>query len=460
MKRLGLISAAIAAFALVACGDDSGGGSPDAAVNNPDAPSNPADSGTPADAGDISSDFGNAKPITVGDPNGEGDAIGAPGDHDFYSFTANAGDWLQVKTIANAGDDPTKVDTVIRLYDANMQQIAEDDDAVPRLSTDSEIIFHAPATGTYYVEVLEWSEWSNTPPFEGNATYTYQVAVVTPPDVVAEPATDPGDNAASAMTVATIGARGTVLEGLFKDVADTDVYKVTVPAVMGMATTNFAAALAPSGPMGYGSTAPTGVAMITDLAGTTTYAKLDTAVATGAASLQPPIAPGTYLVWISRGTGAGGANPYYVGKVNAFGGDNPLEAETPGMTQNDTLATAQALAMADDGAGGQQGFILAHLSTNTDVDYFSFPVVAGALHLTIACGSAREGSGVQGLKFDFRNASDGVLASKTETLAADAVIQGVSAPAAGTFYLRLSKTGQDPTVTGDWIRCGVHLSPM
>jgi hypothetical protein len=97
-------------------------------------------------------------------------------DEDYYSFEGTAGDWIQIVTIANPEDDPALIDTVITLFDASMTQIAENDDSVPRINTDSEIITRLPATGTYYIQVQEFSTWMMETP-EGGSTFTYQINV-------------------------------------------------------------------------------------------------------------------------------------------------------------------------------------------------------------------------------------------------------------------------------------------
>ena len=72
-------------------------------------------------------------------------------------------------------DDPEMIDTVITLYDGSMNQIAENDDAIPRFNTDSELVIHVPAAGTYYVEVQEFSDWAGEDP-EGMAPYFMNIA--------------------------------------------------------------------------------------------------------------------------------------------------------------------------------------------------------------------------------------------------------------------------------------------
>jgi hypothetical protein len=459
--------ALLLAATLVACGggdgggDDDGDGTPDGSLTLPPdaAPVLPPDA-----AVDIAG-FDDAKPVTIGDPNGEGEVLATPGDHDFFKFEATAGQWYRVRTIANAADDPMDIDTVIRVYDAPTMgaHIAENDDGVPRTSTDSEVLFRAATTGTHYVEVLEYSEWDGDPntPAEGMPSFQFNVAVdlvdSAAGDAVIEPASDPGDVAGSAMT-AKLGMFGGSMLGLFKDMADVDVYKIDVPAQVG--TANLTAAAAPAGPAGYGSTAPVGRLWITDAAGTQVLARIDTARIDSLAEAAPPVVGGqSYLLWVERAAGAGGANPFAVARAVLFV-ESPAETEGAGGGQNDTAAGAQALTMESDGAGGARGGIVARLSTMSDVDYFSFPVMDAGHRITVSCSAARSGSGVVGLKVQVHKPNDTPVAlGTTESNDADLLVQDLNPGGMGTYYLRLSKASQDPEIAGDFVRCGVFVGP-
>ena len=69
------------------------------------------------------------------------------------------------------------LDTVITLYDPTREQIAENDDSVPRVNTDSEIVIQLPTTGTYYLLVQEWTVWAGEA-LEDALTGPYQLDVV------------------------------------------------------------------------------------------------------------------------------------------------------------------------------------------------------------------------------------------------------------------------------------------
>jgi hypothetical protein len=90
-----------------------------------------------------------------------GEGIIAPeGDRDFYELTLNEGVTYSFATLAFALTQRVVLDTVIRVYDANQNLIAENDDMPFRfLETDSAVVFTAPATGNYYLEVLDFGDW-------------------------------------------------------------------------------------------------------------------------------------------------------------------------------------------------------------------------------------------------------------------------------------------------------------
>jgi hypothetical protein len=445
-----------ASLALVACGGDNpapmdAGSDAGPATDAPVRPDTPR-----PDAGPSNDSFDGAQPITVGTPVME--AIEAPGDHDFWTFTGNEGDWVAISTTANPDDDPTRVDTVITLYDAARTQIAQNDDAVPRANTDSEIIIHLPATGVYYVEVEEFSDWMpDSPPApEGMPSYMYQLAIGEVGGPVVNFDAETGDDAASAQDVVLGGMGGNLFFpiGTFEDATDVDVYAFTVASTPQILSVD----VMPSGAAGYGSTRAAARMWVTDAAGTEVIARIQPRDALQN-DLSPSLDAGDYLLWVDAGGGTAGANDFYVLKA-LIGQENPVELETDAMPNtNDTTMTAEALTVMDD-MGTGRGFLLAHLSA-TDVDVFSFNAPAG-LEMNAFCGSASSGSGLTGLRAELL-AADGttVLGSASETATEGAAIQMVPVDAAGTHYLRLSATGQSAEVTGNFVRCGLALvTPM
>ena len=79
---------------------------------------------------------------------------------------------------------------------------------------------------------------------------------------------------------------------------------------------------------------------------------------------------------------------------------------------------------------------------------------------SVFCASASAGSGVEGLTVTLLNADGTDLStpvSGTETPTMAAQIDEAALPGAGTYLIRLTKSGQSATVTGDWVRCGVAI---
>ncbi len=131
----------------------------------------------PADAGD---DMASATPIDFTDfePSAS-DKIDPAGDRDFFAIDVSAGDVMEIYTVAYAADGDMEPDTVIRVYDPDGNLVAENDDMPYRLQeTDSGLYQRADRDGTWFIEVLEWSDWdpdSNGP--VGGSTFDYDLYV-------------------------------------------------------------------------------------------------------------------------------------------------------------------------------------------------------------------------------------------------------------------------------------------
>ncbi len=449
----------VAALA-VGCGDDDrpptdAGVMVDATMDDAARPDAGRDAGRRDAGGGGDDSFDTAIMTTVNAMTAPTGVIDPASDHDYYRFDVMAGDWLYVATTANAMDDPMLVDTVVTLYDSTMTQVAENDDRLPRGDTDSEIIYHVPTAGTYYVMVQEFSEWNgDTPEAHPMDTYELTIATLDPTraGLVADPET--GNDAASATPVEFGTTGGGIIVGTFASATDIDVFSVNITA-MGQL---FMTTIMPSGPSGYGSTSNVGTAWLTNMAGDTILARI--ADSSMLDSLEPPVPPGDYLLWIEHPAGAAGANDFYV--LKEFRGmENPAEA---GEATNGMLAGAEMLTYTTPmGATGiRQAFVLSSFPMATDVDYYAIDVMAGE-QVNAACGAMTSGSGLQGLRLELRNAMDVLVGTAaTETIADDgALLMNTMVPSPGTYYLRLSATGQDTTVTGNWARCGFRaVVPM
>lgn len=447
-------------LSLLACGDDASpamdsgmaDSSPDTSMPDTSVPM--PDSSVP-DAtpdGSVGGDsFDTAVSITVqeGEDPPVMEAIEAPGDSDFYTFEGMEGQWLGIFTSANADDDPMMLDTVITLYDSTRTRIAENDDAQPRTGTDSELLTRLPSTGTYYIEVQEFSSWSGGDA-EGQPDFAYELSLVTiePGAAIVTVDTERGDDETTAPTFAwTPDPNSQFIMGTYRDDTDVDVLRFAVTG----GRRSFSLNIMPQGDEGYGSTAMTGNVWITTLdEPTVLVARVNGA---GDRALNPSLSEGNYLLWVDHPGGAG-SNDFYVLKAN-LGVENTFEAEVGAGATNDTSATAEALTLTDD-MGTLQGFVLSMLPTG-DVDYRSFDVAADQ-EVTIVCASLRGGSGLLGLTASLHDGTDTLRPGATGVESATEGIRIVeTTPPAGTYYLRLESTGQDAAVTGNWTRCGVFV---
>jgi len=456
------ICVGLAVLLAVGCGDpepmiDTGTGDGDSGVPVDTGGSDTPRTDAPIAMGDGNDTFATATPAEIGVATGGG--IATAGDLDYFSFTGTTGDWFQFTTVANAADDPAMIDTVFTIYDSSMTMIAENDDALPRASTDSEITLRLPSTGTYYVLVQEWSTWQGEPD-EFGTTFLYQLGIanITPATASAAVTFDDeaGDTVAEAQVLNTAATAmggnffGFTL-GTFDDATDVDVYAFTV---LPGASRNFSVDIMPAGPAANGSTVTPANVWITNADGTEIIARIapePVPMAGTTDSVDPSLPAGDYNLWIEHG-GTAGSNDFYVLKVFNLGDNPPEDAEAA----NDAIETPENLVVTDDGMGGRRGFILATLGL-ADVDHYAFSALAS--NVSVSCGSRSSGSGVLGLTVALLDAADGsVLAMQTETETTNAFINALPVDA-GDFIVRLTFTGQDPAVTGNWVRCGVYVAP-
>jgi hypothetical protein len=453
-----LIGVGVGAAAAAGCGDDGGSsmmedaGMGDAMVE-PD-----SSTGTDAGTGDAGSDdagtgsdgndsFDTAETLTVGSEDGAMGVINPAGDLDYYRFEVTEAGFYLLSTTANEEDDPELVDTVITLYDDGMTQIAENDDSVPRVNTDSELITYL-AAGTYFILVQEFSSWFEGETPEGAPDFNYVLNLFQlNPDAPAVTADAEGGDDGSSAQALGFDMDFSIAVGRFDDADDIDVFSVEIG---GEERRSLATTVMPMGPEGYGSTTPVQV-WVTDASGTTIIGRVDHGA--GQNRLAPSLEPGSYLLWVEHGADAAGSNDFYVLK-SVRSGENPLEADDAG---NNDVAGAETLPLMD-GDGLRAGFILTELDPIADQDHYNVMVQANET-LTVACASASVGSGVEGLSVAVLDDMEAELASATEDPAEGLFIEDGGAVEAGTYTLRFSKTGQSADVTGTWVRCGVRALP-
>jgi hypothetical protein len=258
--------------------------------------------------------------------------------------------------------------------------------------------------------------------------------------------------------------------------ANTHVFSFTVPATL-MPTTGARLRtelwLQPIGTNnGDGSTGNV-TAWVTDSSGTKVLAQADQVnykdgddFTQGPLNLTVPVKSGSqYFLFVKDDNAAPTASDYYF-FVHTIDSGNPLQVA--GGT-NTSAATAQKLAV----PSGETNvyFVDGDITAFAPTQYwYEVDPPTGTKSVSASCGSARDGSGVQGLTMDIQ-AQAGAAApasivpsgtTKTETATADLSIPiqtasaGLAIPTGTTkMFLVVSATGQSATVTGTSYQCDV-----
>jgi hypothetical protein len=266
-------------------------------------------------------------------------AIGTPGDVDVYTFTADAGQYLQIELEAAAGGAP--LDAELRLYGPGKILLEEDDDVV---GLDPRIHRFAEAVGSYRVEVRDVRG-------EGGVSYTYTLTLAAGDLGVGEPNDGQG-------TATLVGIGGEVAAALGS--GDVDYYRVVAAAGEALAVTT----AAPAG---------TGVRPTLEVVQPGTDLDVITGPAAENRVAVVPEVAGDLLIAVIGGSGLGG--PYLLAVGHDYGAD---DAEP-----NDTVAMATPLVAGDPAFG-----IIGHA---VDTDLFRIEVAAGQ-RLTFDVDAAVDGS--------------------------------------------------------------------
>ena len=99
------------------------------------------------------------------------DVLEVNGDHDWVRIDLVAGQKVTISV-----DGITLDDSYLRVRDASGNQLAENDDISSGVVRDSRLVFTAPSTGTYYLDVGSYNDI-------GTGTYSLTVETWTPPPV-------------------------------------------------------------------------------------------------------------------------------------------------------------------------------------------------------------------------------------------------------------------------------------
>lgn len=472
----GLFVTSLLSFAGAAagCGDGgtggAGGGSTATSTATSTTTGDPATTTGGGEGGsDGNDDFATAEKLTVGTSI---DAFLEPwSDQDFYVFQGVKGQAVTLSLKAEETPfDVHTIDTVLTLYDASKTRIAENDDPTPRTSDDAQIFTVLPEDGAYYLRVTECWSWATNavgcakPKVKLSTAYTLRVADLDGkiPGIVADP--EKGNDSTTAEPVTYAAAGGgrpvSIVYGRFEASDDVDVFSLDFPADI--------AAVAPGsrpltsewilreGASGDGSTSAVGKIYFTTQADPTLrLAQIDGSDFAGhGARLWPPLdLAGKYYLFVEHPQKTAGANDFYV-DVHGVVSSQAVEQKE---TENDALATPEALTAAENGSYYVEGDLG---NAAADVDHFSFDVSGQAGKMVSAyCVAGRAGSGLQSFEVDLIDpVAKSKLAVIKETAQSDAATPMLPVPAsASTLILKLSAAAQDPVITGTYYRCGVHF---
>lgn len=503
--KLKLLSGLVALGLLVACGDDSsgGGGSGGSGGSGGDGGAG-GDGGTPVTTnggngagGDTPIGDGNDS-IEDADPLEEDEdfpgVLFAQGeldppdvDVDFFSFPGNAGDAVFIGSDAKPATNEFAdfyIDLVVTLFDADGNQIAQNDDPFPRRSNDSSFYTVLPSDGTYYLKVEEFCEFApaGTCPtnyFDDLSDIAFAVFVspLDPADTSVFPEdAEPNDTEVTATEMeygfvdeVPTGGDGKPDEpGLYYlsvnygelTANDTDGITFSPPddLVIGANTRATAEFLVPPpGSDGNGSSINPGILEVLNVTQGQIVARFDMSdetADTDRATLNFPVnLADDYFITLKTGSSAPGTGEPFYFLIHGNGEGNPLELDE---LLNNVPATADELEQAE----GVDSFFVEGDLPAADVDYFRIPVLDETFGLI--CGSEREGSGARGFKATVYG-SDGVtqIATKTENATPTGVLRLTELdPGANTeLVIKVEKGSQDPEVTSNFYRCGFHFNP-
>ncbi len=391
-------------------------------------------------------------------------------DADFYTFTTSG----PVAVLVDCKPDGDEFaleypDLVVSVYDNTQFMIARNDDPYPRNSQDPTLLTVLPAAGTYYLKVEEYCHLpgSACDPdyFNGIFELDYDFTIVP-----IDPAIDgwvfegpePNDTAANATPIEYSGSGGVYLPsgelGTFAGITDVDALSFSVPPDLSLDANQRAVAtfvLPPGSFDESGSSVQPGVAEIVNPATQAVIARFDLTNEPGGtlrmAGLFAPVPVGTPMLFrVDHGTSAIGSAPFLFVQ-HTVGGGNPVEAAD---IANNTFATAEVLPVFP----GTFSYFVEGDLTAGDQDHYRIAVEPGLL--SVVCVAERGGSGVRGLTATVLRASDGVaLDLGTETATDDLFVFGVDPGAETQLVVLLTKTSQDPVVTGTYYRCGLTFVP-
>lgn len=433
-------------------------------------------------------DFGTAAAIEI-NPSAltEGTLVDVDKTKDYYKFQGKAGERITIILGAqdlamSSGFDPSIVDTVVTVFDANKTRIARNDDAFPLQSTDSQLFTTLPTDGTYYVTI---EGCASAFPGAGCGdpadvtTLDYDLVIVDTNKLTAPEAfekAEPNNDAATATPISYKKASATdygfyLIDGAFKDATDVDAFSLKVPADVPTAANqrpHMQFWLQPIGTDGTGAAANAKLQLFDVADASKPIAEINQTNhglggTNGPAEFSVPVIAGheyTLLVSNANAVSTPTKDFYF---MEHYAGSYWLEEAEASPDTNDDLKTPEPLKLLNSKAPGRY-FVDGNLSSDTDVDYYSMDIPATAKLIALECAAQRLGSGLRSPKWTLL-LTDGTKISADSELTESATVDGdigytsqIKLPTGTTkVLLKAESTApRDPNVTGTYYRCRIQ----
>ncbi len=401
--------------------------------------------------GDWSVDVASAIPILkTADPTDAPSARGfiqQPGDIDYYAYEATAAQWLRVQTVSG---DPDNMDTVVAVLDASGGVHAWVDDFATGsiLNFDSVLHVYLPRAGTWYITVQDRSTWFDTEDVVGDRFLSYDLSLL---DFTATTTEADSYEAPSSTVEMTSGTSIWTVGVNLEEAGDRDWITVEMPhgdapveiwgleGIVGSEARSKVRLMDPEANivLDKDEVGPDGVGIY--------YAGEDV----------------TYTVEATDAFGGGGEDHWYPLYFRTRSEGTVYEAEVePNDEDNAQALEVTELTTSSNGTPYDRGWVQGALDTDSDEDWFTFPVNAGDW-FTFRCEGDVHGSTLDAAAEVY--ASSGILVDTVtsgNTDMPDFVNHGPLGTA-DTFSVRLYAEGDTPIYAGSsFYRCVFFSTPF
>ena len=422
------------------------------------------------------------KAIPLSSTQSVADALATTGVSRWFQFNGQAGDFVYIaiqSAQAQAGFDPSVIDSNFTLYTPDQQPYAMNDDVLDGGTADSGLFTKLPQAGTYYIEVSECWTWKNatpglqilcggTPDKTDTAFQMIFIDLQTNPQPEFQHENEGNGSIGSATPIAyTKDSTGNYfLEALLGDLStgsDVDYFGIAVPADVKVPAgrLSIGVGLQPGTVNGDGSPLEGITATLFDASTAQTIAKLDLGVYELRVPVQNQDTGAKYALKIQHNGSSFTTNDWYV-LQQTMGGSNPVEV---GEAINNTLAGAQLLVKdANSSTSSSANFFIGGdiINNGSDVDYFAMSVPSGMTKVTVSCGSKYMGSGVLDFAVQIFTNSGTDLSGGAQVESGGSInVKNLSIPfGTSKVVLKLAASGQDASVSGTFYECGIYMTPV